>query len=463
MKRLIAAGALLTFASPAWADDPAPSCSHPPPTVSPDGSAYTLLYDFFTAMPLTPISCSASVTFADPVPTGTVAVFSADYRGFLSDPDPTKARMRVTQDGRVEDVTVTQDSFVDSDDPDLGGSIFHSGYAGSNGAGTGIDSQVALGFVDWEFSDSEFTVDSIDYNELARANVSDLFDSASDLSAARTGTVTQLNGTMDLLAGAGRPFASGDGIDVVGGVGSVTLGVQGRMTLTEELMVHGGIAFIDQHSANASATGVAGTVALRYAPQTGDGFQPFADVGIKVAPGMGLSLSRSYLTNQGTSTVSGQTTGTFLGAYVSGGVLVAPDPNNDIVFSASFARDSLSTAAYSETLNGSNLFAASAPAQTGVFDTMKAGAAWTTRPLDNVEVTLHGAVGATIAETPVKTNIAFAGGTTSAAVSEAFVEYGVRAGTEFSPGAQAGLFVHATTGAISGTHAQIGGDLRVQF
>ena len=163
------------------------------------------------------------------------------------------------------------------------------------------------------------------------------------------------------------------------------------------------------------------------------------------------------------ATATGNGSGSFYGGYLKGGVLVAPDPSNDIVFAATLGKDWLSTGAYSETLSGSNLFAASSPAQTGSFDTVKLGAEWTTRLVPQLEVTVSGAVGRTIAENTVSSDVAFASSYTGAARSENFVEYGLRAGHDIVEGTNVGVFVHGTTGDYSGTHLQVGGDLHVRF
>jgi len=152
-----------------------------------------------------------------------------------------------------------------------------------------------------------------------------------------------------------------------------------------------------------------------------------------------------------------------LGGFVKGGALLTPDENNQVVLSATFARDWLMTGAYSETLDGSNLFAATAPAQSSGFDTIKAGVDWTTKVAPKTALTLSGAIGQTIAENPVAANVAFAGTFSGAPVSETFAEYGVRIGYELDAAQSVGAFLHGSTGQVSGSHVQVGGDYHVDF
>ena len=136
--------------------------------------------------------------------------------------------------------------------------------------------------------------------------------------------------------------------------------------------------------------------------------------------------------------------------------------------STAISRDALSSSegsadAYDETLDSTNLCAASVPAQTGSYTTAKVGVDWTTRPAPELALTLSGAVGHTMAQDDVATSIAFAGDFTSAGVSESFVEYGARAAYQINDATSIGAFVHGVTGAVSGPHVQFGGDARVSF
>jgi hypothetical protein len=414
-----------------------------PPTVS-------VLFDQFVAGEGDQATCALSTPLADALPPGVVAVYQADYRGFIN--PGAVGELLVLNNGRLVGVVIEN---VDD--------FFFQGWVGSNSSGNAIESLIALELLAVLDPADILALDTIDYIELARATTDSLQASTNQLAAARTGVVTHLNGTFDLLNSAGEPLEGDDRVALIGGIGSVTLGVNARMTLLDGFSVLGGAAFVDQESTGASTSGALFGASMRYVAPVNGTLRPFAEAGLKVAPALNLRFSRSYETSAGTSTPTGSTTGSFYGGFLKGGVLVAPDLDNDIVFSAALAQDWLATAAYEETLDGTNLFAASVPAQTGAFTTVKAGVDWTTRPATDLSLTFSGALGYTLAHNEVSTAIAFVGDFTSAGVSESFVEYGARAAYRINHATSIGAFVHGVTGAVSGTHVQVGGDARVSF
>jgi len=430
------------MASAALADCPAGTFTVTP---TPDNTAYSILFSDMVSTIGAPAHCALSVPTA--LPAGTVAVYSATYKGGYADPDAT-ASLSVAHNG-VTDSAVLPDGFT------------YDHLIGSSNLQT-IDSDITFELLTGDPA-GDGSLDTLDYLELARATTADLQASADQLAAARTGIVTQLNGTVDLLSGAGQPIDAPDGVAFVGGVGSVTLGAEGHYALGNGFTVLGGIAYLDQTTTGAETNGIMGTAGLRYVAPEESMFRPLAEVGLQAAPALGFTFSRTYLTGGGTVSASGTTTGAFYGAYARAGVLIAPDPNNTIVFSGSFARDWLSTAAYSETMTGTNLFAASAPAQTATYDVARLGVDWTTRITPEVALTFSGAVGHTFAETAVTTTVAFAGPFASTPVDESFVEYGARASYDIAPQSTVGAFVYGTTGQVSGTHVQVGADFHVRF
>jgi hypothetical protein len=310
--------------------------------------------------------------------------------------------------------------------------------------------------------DTIFTLDSIDYL-LVRTTATDIQTSVDQFAANHTSLITHLNATADLLTGAGQKLEQDDGVTALAGLGSFTLGATGRRNLDGGFTLLGGAAVFDQSAGGSTASGLLLSGSLRYiAP--GDGFvRPYGEIGLISAPAMGLSFTRSYVTSTGTTTATGSGVGALYGGFVKGGALVAPNADNEIVFAATLAKDWLLTGAYTETLSGSNLFAASAPAQSSSFDTVKVGVDWTTKLVPKTELTLSAALGATIAENAVATNVAFAGVFNGAPKSEGFAEYGARVAYEIDPAQTIGAFIHGSTGQYSGTHVQVGGDFHVRF
>ena len=457
MKRTLCAavaalGALTTVARGAPLEI---TCSPGPGTYNvtavPAPQTDTVLFTGFSGSSAGTAECSVSAAIAQ-LPAGVVAVYSADYRYDL---DPGIGQLVVRNDGHALGVVIQTDDFLVND--------VLSDYAGSNAAGNAIDSDIYLALLADGTGTSAFDLRSIEYLELARANLTDIQTSVDQFAANHTSLITHLNATADLLTGAGQKLEQDDGVTALAGLGSFTLGATGRRNLDGGFTLLGGAAVFDQSAGGSTASGLLLSGSLRYiAP--GDGFvRPYGEIGLISAPTMGLSFTRSYVTSTGTTTATGSGVGALYGGFVKGGALVAPNADNEIVFAATLAKDWLLTGAYTETLSGSNLFAASAPAQSSSFDTVKVGVDWTTKLVPKTELTLSAALGATIAENAVATNVAFAGVFNGAPKSEGFAEYGARVAYEIDPAQTIGAFIHGSTGQYSGTHVQVGGDFHVRF
>jgi len=423
------------------------------------GSAYSVLFDSvagFFADRLSPAVCDIAVPVTPVVlGAGEFAVYKADYRGFLLQGGT--GRITVANSGATAGATVPA---VDGDHNGL----YLESYAAAIPGDATLNSSIMLELLGYDPSapDTIFTLDSIDYL-LVRTTATDIQTSVDQFAANHTSLITHLNATADLLTGAGQKLEQDDGVTALAGLGSFTLGATGRRNLDGGFTLLGGAAVFDQSAGGSTASGLLLSGSLRYiAP--GDGFvRPYGEIGLISAPAMGLSFTRSYVTSTGTTTATGSGAGALYGGFVKGGALLAPNPDNEIVFAATLAKDWLLTGAYTETLSGSNLFAASSPAQTSSFDTVKAGVDWTTKLVPKTELTLSAALGATIAENTVATNVAFAGTFSGAPRSELFAEYGARVAYEIDPAQSIGAFVHGSTGQYSGTHVQVGGDFHVRF
>jgi hypothetical protein len=425
-------------------------------SITPFGDDYSVLFDQMVATQSTPAICN-DLTVANAVAPVVVGVYSAEYRGGFDD-TAAVGRLTVSQDG----VVIASSTSLDDPEAPGVGNLFYRHLIGTDSNGD-IKSDIELELLQSATSFDTVTLDTVDYSLLATANLSDVQISIDQLSAAHTALVTHLNATADLLTGAGHPLDEHDGVSVFGGVGSFTTGATGLRSLGNGLTVLGGAATFSQSAGGAAATGLLFSGSLRYLSPDQIMVRPYGEIGLITAPAMGLSFTRSYVTSDGTTTVSGSTTGTLLGGFLKGGALVAPDENNEVVLSATLAEDWLTTGAYAETLDGSNLFAATTPAQSSSFDTIKAGVDWTTKVAPKTKLTLSGAIGRTIAETPVSADIAFAGAFSGAPVSETFAEYGVRVGYDIDAAQSVGAFLHGSTGQISGSHVQVGGDYHVNF
>ena len=434
-------------------------------TFSPDYSTVSVLFQDFTASVGDPASCLGSAPTdplhidvtnggANPIPAGTVIAYSADYRGSLD--GNSTASIRTVNGGRQ-----TRDTLVSTDAVPPPGNVVLSDFAGaSNGV---LRSDIYLAMLSYDDPQNQFSLETIDYTELARTTTTDIQTSVDQLSTAHTSLITRLNATGDLLTGAGQKFEQDDGVAALGSVGSFTLGATGRRSLEGGFTLLGGAAVFNQSVGGASASGLLFSGSLRYVEPSGGLVRPYGELGLVTAPLMGLSFTRSYVTSIGTTTTTGTATGGLYGGFIKGGVLLVPDENNEVVASATVSKDWPLTGAYSETFSGSNLFAASAPAQTNSFDTAKIGVDWTTKVMSRVDVTLSGAVGATIADNPVATDVMFAGAFSGAPRSELFGEYGARVAYEIDPSQSISAFIHGSMGQYSGSHVQVGGDFHDRF
>lgn len=421
---------------------------------TPNGDGYSVIFDSidgFFAQLGAPATCPVEVT-VDPVLADEIAVYKADYRGGLD--LNASGKIAVKTGNHAASVVVT------TGDESFDGLLF-SDFVGTKDGD--LDSAVALSLLKQKYPDSTLILDSIDYVELGRTTTADLQTSANQFAANHTSLVTHLNATADLLTGAGQQLEQPDGVGGLGGIGSFTAGLTGRRVLGGNFTALGGAAVLDQSSNGARATGLLFSGSIRYLTPDAGVFRPFAEAGVRTSPVLDMSFTRQTKTTAGTQTGTATAVGATFGGYLRAGVLVAPDLGNELVFSASLAKDWVHTGAYAETVTASNLFALSAAAQTSSFDTIKLGADWTTKAVPGIDLTVSAAVGRTIAEDSVATKVAFAGAFSGAARSENFVEYGLRAGREVVEGTNVGVFVHGATGDYSGTHVQVGGDFHVRF
>lgn len=442
--------ALLAVASVEAAD-----CEPGVIAVTPDKSTYSVPFFSFGATPNDPGTCDLPVP-VEGVPEGSIAVYLADYTGFVI--DEATARLRIEHDGVVEEVDIN--GLAD-------GSVY-THYIGS-GLNGKIQSDITLSV---PFYDSDlYTGDdplaelgAVDYVEAARTTLAEVDASVGRLALGMTSVVTHLGTTSRLLTGVNQPFERPDSIGLIGAVGSGTFGVTAHAGLGDGFSVDAGGAWTS-HSVDGS--GVSGGLAsanLRYSAPGYDSFQPYAQIGVTAAPGLQMSFSRSYDDNtEDGAAASSSTSGSLYGVEIEGGVMLAPDPDNQIVFSATLGHSWLGVDAFSETMSEDNLFAASMDDQTLDFSTIKAGAAWTTNLTPELDLTLHGGVGRTIAPDSVAANVMFVGDVDVAGRDESFAEYGARLGWAVTDAITADAFVLGTTGELSGTHVQAGSALRIRF
>ncbi len=452
MKLALAVPAFFLLAVPALAVDGCPvgttSVTYPP-----EGGAASVLLSEFVAFPGPATACNLvtpSREVPEPLPDGTFEAYSADYRGFVA--EDSEAVLTVTENGVTRAVVLGPGEY-------LGDNIMLHSYVGADAAGD-LNSDIAM-TVDGDSGG----VDSVDYILLATTTLDDQFFSLEEVSTARTAIVTHLNSTTGLVLGANGPFDRDNEVRAFGAVGSHTVGASGHFNLGDGFSFDGGVALFDQSVGGASSNGVLlGGKATWLQPDDGSAFRWLGSAGVMAAPGMGLSFSREYLNTATDTMVSadGSGSGNLFGIWVEAGALVAPAPDHEIVFSASLARNWLNFD-YAEAQTDTNPFALAIDDATSSYDTLKAKAAWTAQIAPEVDLTLHGAVGYINANDDLTGDVALVGAMTVGGRSEAFVEYGARLGWSFAENARWDVFALGSTGAETGTHAQIGTAVSMKF
>ena len=410
-----------------------------------------------TATSPTPVGCDVTIDVNaegvdpdDKIAADTIVVYKAQYRGALEDGDT--GHIAVSHDG------VTDEADVALPQPDFDVPYFEN-YVGSGLDGV-IRAEIALSLVEDNAGAHVTSIDTFDYAEAGRTTIGSVQASIDHLAAEGTTFVTHLNTTSDLLVGGNQPLEAPDSVSLLGALGSYTVGATVHYNLGGGFSLDGGAALFSQEGVSGSLFG--GSV--RYLEPGVNTFRPFGEIGFNAAPGLDMQFSRSY--DDGSpdgAVVNIDASGSLAGAYIKGGFLVAPDLSNQIAFSGTLMHNWLSVDGYDETFGEDNLFNASVAGDSGGFDTIKASLAWTSALTADLDMTLSASLGKTVSQDGVVTDVAFVGPITGTAEDDVFVQYGARLGWKLSPTMTADVFVNGSTGSVSGTHAQVGGGLRIAF
>jgi len=452
--RIVAAGILvIAGAGAAGAAECAASNTLPDTVVAPDNGSATVFPDGFIVSGGDSNTCTVS-NLAVPIPAGHYGVYKIDTRGFTSQGAGEQSTYSVIYDGDTQIATV---------DGEYSDETMFTYYVGTGlGPVTSFDATFGLD-VDGD-SGSSSELGSIDILA-GYTTLDEQYASLDQLSTARTGIVTALNTTTGLILGTNQRAERPSEVGVVGAYGSYTVGGYGHFDLGQGFTADFGAAAFDQSVGDAAASGVLLGGQARYIqPEDGSGMRWLGSVGGSFSPNMAMSFSRTYQdgSDEGAA-VTASTNGSMVGIWLEGGVLVAPTPTDEIIFSASLGRNWLNTDGYSETLGDDNLFALATGDATSTYDTIKAKAAWTTAISPDVDVTLHGAVGYLNANDNLTADISFVDTLSVGGRSEAFVEYGARVGWSFAQDARWDVFALGSTGAESGTHLQVGTAVSMKF
>ncbi len=418
----------------------APDCTFT--TTSLNGYPASLIFsNTLTVLPGETANCVLSAPTFSPHSADEFVLYSADYRGNVEDGDT--ATIAINHDGTSDGATIPGPS----SDP------VYRDYMTSNTNGD-IKSKLH-----WSLSSDSSAVgdlDTIDYDVVATTTKASVQASINQLATQQTSIVTHLNTTSDLLTGGNQPFEQANNVSAFGALGSFTTGVTGHYNLLDGFSISGGAAYTSQPN----AAGVLFAGAVRYLQPETQAMRFFGEAGANGAPSLAMTFTRHYddgSTDGATITATG--TGYLTGVYVEGGVLLQPDAGSELALSGRYTHNWVG--GYAESFSTSNFFPVTS--SSGSFDTLKAKARWTTELVQDLDLTLSGALGTTFSHGGMAANVMFVGAVNGASADDLFAEYGARLGWKMTPETTADVFVQGSTGTVSGTHAQVGTGLHVQF
>lgn len=451
--RVVATGLVLLIGTgAAAAADCAASNAPPDVVIAPDDRSATVFPDGFIVFGGDASTCAVNV--AVPIPDGYYGVYKIDSRGFVALATGENATYSVTYDGDTQSQVVDGEYLEDA---------FYTHYFGTGlGPIASFDAEFGLAVVGDGAAGAE--LDSIDV--LAGFTTWDAqVASVTELSLGRTALVTHLSATGGLLVGDNQAMEREDSVGVFGAVGSHVIGGTAHFDLGGGFLLDGGAALFDQSVGGVASNGaLLGLKASYLQPDDGASFRIIGSAGLRLAPGMNLTFTRHYSDGspEGATVLVG-TAGHLFGFEAEAGVLVRPAPTSELVFAVAVSRTWLGVDGYEETIGGSNLFPIATATATGTFDAIRLRAAWTAELVEDLDLTLHGAVGQSVAHDALTANVAFVGDVQAGAVSEFLAEYGARLGWALSPATTVSVFALGSTGSESGTHLQAGAGASMKF
>ncbi|MEO9227511.1 MAG: hypothetical protein ABI216_00980 [Devosia sp.] len=378
-------------------------------------------------------------------------VYKVTSRGFNALNDGDRSTYTVSSNGQTKIVVRQGETFDDFTVEQY----FTAGQGPTNFAGTfALDLPV----------DGETDIDSLDFL-VGYTTLASQQNSLNEIGLQQLGIATHLDATAGLLTGANQPLEGDNEIGLLGGVGSYTVGVTGRYNLAEGFSLLGGASIVNFGMPGASASGVLAAGALRFVQPGASEFKYFGEAGLQVAS-LDLNFSRHYdngTTANYAATASGD--GLLGGVYARGGVLWAPNVDNDVLFSATLKQGALGIGnmAEDDPSSSPNLFAADYSKTNTSFTTIKGSVDWTAKLTPSVDLTASLGVGTAFGNGGATANVFGVGTVTGAAQSTLFAEYGVRLGWTPTEDTRIDGFVTGSTGTGIGTHAQIGAAYHLKF
>ncbi len=397
-------------------------------TVSPDGTSYSTLFDAWVAFAGDIASCSFSFPLETDAPSGSIIVYSSDYRGGYELGPGDDIDVTLEQNGETDGFSDTGPA---TEDPFL----FSSMVAASDGK-IEVDGEVDLG--DATDGLTFAAIDTADFTELGRITTP----------TDQTAAIVHLGATAGLLTGGLQPIEDDNHIGLIGGYGSYMFGATGRYNISDGFSVLGGVSLVNQTAGASQVNGVLGAVAVRYVEPGFNSFRPMAEGGLVAG-----ALDVDY-PNVASNVPTGLGT-----IYGKAGLVSDVDQSTQVAFYATLAETGLNSSAFTQTFPA---FTVNVPAQTGFFTTAKATAAITTELMPTVDLTAEASAGMVFSHGGMQATIPGLG-TVSGSQNSAFVDYGLRLGWEPDPMVKLELFGQGSIGQDAGMHNQIGASAKLKF
>jgi len=287
-------------------------------------------------------------------------------------------------------------------------------------------------------------------------------ESVDAVGKARQALAIQHDAYFGILSGDLDRHDDGGQIGVLGLVGSAVGGLRGNVGLGNGFSLSGGIA--DGTSSFGGAgigNALMGAMAIRYDSDLAfAGFHPFAQLGGGYAMLSGVSFVRPYTGGTG----EGTTDGSLGSLYARLGLTQDFDSGDQLSFVGEIGERWLSTEAYSEAFSATNPFPASFAAGTDAQTVGKLSASWTHPFSTTLDVTLHAAVGATLAGSSglVATTTGF-GALTTGMDNAIWAEAGVHVDWQVTANSAIDLYATGIIGDGIGANGHVGAGYHYKF
>ena len=290
--------------------------------------------------------------------------------------------------------------------------------------------------------------------------------SVDQLARARTRLLVQSRGFLSPITDDADPFLAPTQAHAFVAGDDVNGGFRGRLNGPKDLTLLGGVSWGSQSYGSVRENGVtSGTVALRWAPALFRGSRPFLEAGYSASHGDGVKFARTYANGDGEATGVGGSSTNASEVYGRAGWVWTPAPADQFGVYAEYGRQRQSFAAYVEPLSTGNPFEAHVAGDQARQDVARAGLRYSHDPLHGLTWGLNAAVGHGFDADPgLEVAIPGVGALTPQSASgPTWFEYTARLGYGLGERVTVGAFVTGVAGAVVGSHARPGLDVRLRF